>query len=313
VVVQPLGQCGVKDASLGLCPASAICVAAADRICPDGWSGSSCSATATPADGPEGWCGQVQTDPTTGPVVPGLWCCAESNPVRSSTLLIDDMSSGPLVKLQPEKKGDVQDAPGGWYTFSDDGSAVISPPPFPALFSYRQIDPVVTPATGAAPISHAACLRSEGFSGNVAGEGFIFQRTPPDYTNDSLDVSRYKGIRFWAYSAPPATGKLDLPTQISVDLINRDTNTESSESTCIKRGGRATCDNFRKLLTLPIDGKWAPYTVKWVELKQSGYGEEYNSFNTDVYNVNFSVLGPGSDSRSLPFDFCVAQIEFIQD
>jgi hypothetical protein len=309
VTIRRSGQCGVKDASLGLCsdPVSPICVAA-QEICPEGasWGGFSCSGKTPPESRAQGWCGQVQADPTTGPVVPGLWCCGESTPELSNPLMIDDMSSGPLVKLQPENK---DYAPGGWFTFSDDSNAVISPPPYPALFSYRVIEPAVTPAAGAAPIGHAACVRSAGFSGYVAGEGFMFQRAPPDYANAPLDVSRYTGIRFWAYSAPP---KLDLPTQISVQFSNMDTYTESSESTCM-RGGRATCDNFAEALTLPADGSWAPYTVKWVDLKQDGFGEHFDSFNTEVFTVGFQVLGPGSDSRALPFDFCVAQIEFTQD
>ncbi len=196
ITVGQSGQCGVKNPALGLCPASPICVAA-NGICPGDWAGSSCSGATAPEIGPQAWCGVVQTDPTTGPVVPGLWCCGEGKPKRTNPLLIDDMSSGPLIKLPPQK---IDDVPGGWYSYTDDRNAVISPPSNPALFGYRAIDPAVTPAAGVAPISHAACLRSEGFSGFVAGEGFIFQRSPPDYRADAFDVSGYTGIRFWAYS-----------------------------------------------------------------------------------------------------------------
>lgn len=93
VVVSRSGQCGVKTASLPTCSASPICVDA-DGICPEGWSGSSCSGTTGPDGDPAGWCAQVQIDPIAGPVVPGLWCCGDSAPSLSNPLVIDDMSGG---------------------------------------------------------------------------------------------------------------------------------------------------------------------------------------------------------------------------
>ncbi len=219
------------------------------------------------------------------------------------------MSGGPLIKLPPAKK---DNARGGWFTFTDDGNAVISPPPAPALFTYRQIDPVVTPAQ-APPIRHAACVRSDGFSGFVALEGFDFQRAPPDYQTDPLDVSRYTGIRFWASSARATPGKLDQPTLLRVQFSNLDTYTENAASTCFQESGRNTCDDFGADIALPNDGNWALYAVKWADLTQQGYGHAFPSFDTHVYTAQFAILGPGRGSRSLPFDFCVAQIEFTRD
>jgi hypothetical protein len=41
---------------------------------------------------------------------------------------------------------------------------------------------------------------------------------------------------------------------------------------------------------------------------------QFPNFNRKaVYSTQFLFLGPGEDSVSLPFDFCVAQIEFTQD
>jgi hypothetical protein len=307
-VISKSGQCGVKNASVGVCaPASSICVDT-DGICPDGWSGFSCSGDASPEGAAGDFCGQVHADSTTGPVVPGLWCCGNGIRQQDNPRLIDDMSSGPLIKLQPMKGY----LPGGWFTFSDDGNALISPAPT-ALFSYRTIEPAVTPAAEAAPISHAACLRSDGINGYVAGEGFDFLRDPKDHFSVPLNVSRYTGIRFWAYSAPPAPGKLDLPTQIRVEFPNTDTWELSPKSTCILEG--EACDYFGEVLTLPNDGSWTQYTVKWDDLEQQGYGKSYEPFKANLYTVNFDFQGPGlrAGTRSLPFDFCVAQIEFTED
>ncbi len=301
-----------KDNSVDQCLADPICVGVGG-ICPGDWSGFSCPAGTPPPQQAQDVCGQVQTDATAGPVVPGLWCCYPSdqpqgNPAQRDPLLIDDMSSGPLIKLKPE----ADNASGGWYSFCDDGNAVISPPPAPALFTFRKIDPAVTPATGAAPISHAACLRSDGFSGYVALEGFNFQHSPPNYLQVPFDVSPYTGIRFWASSVPAAQGKLNVPALIRVEMPDLNTSTQISDSTCMTQGGRDKCDSFGKSVSLPEDGSWALYTIKWAELEQQGYGLPF-TFNSQVYSLNFDVLGPGPQSRSFAFDFCVAQLEFTRD
>lgn len=314
VVISPSAQCGVKRASVGLCPATPICVAA-DEICPEPWSGSSCSDDATPTTDSKrpGLCGQVKTDPETGPLVPGLWCCNESEPPprdlpSRDPLLIDDMSSGPQIKLAPVNGNGA----GAWFTFSDDRNAVISPPPYPALFTYREFEPPVVPTAGAKPISHAACLRSDGVAGYATGEGFDFLRATPKYDHTvPLDVSPYTGLRFWAYSAPPVPGKLDLPTTIRMQVASVDTRNQDADAPCHQPDG-PPCDEYGKWLTLPNDGSWVRYTIKWTELEQQGFGLPF-PWNPNLYVVAFEMIGNGGSSRSLPFDFCVAQLEFTQD
>jgi hypothetical protein len=297
------------------CQETPICVAADKQICPaPSWSGLSCSGPALPSDNPPSdhpyhWCGRVKADPATGPVVAGLWCCAEREPAQPNPLLIDDMSSGPLLKLEPEKGF----ASGAWFSASDDTNADLSPPPAPALFSYRAFDPAVVPAPGASPISHAACLRSDkGFSGYVAMEGFVFSLSMPDNKPAPLDVSHYTGIRFWAAAMPLQPGKLDVSRQLRVQFANVDTYDQpNSESTCLKEGKAETCDDFGKKIALPGDYSWASYTIKWDELEQQGYGQPFTDFKPNVYTTTFIVQG--NTSRSLPFDFCVAQVEFTED
>ena len=315
LVVSSSANCATKSESIGLCQETPICVPVADkRMCPDAWSGVSCSGAAPPSDNPLDWCGRVNADPTTGPVVPGLWCCAERDPEPAppNPHLIDDMSSGPLLKLQPGGEF----LPGGWFSATDDTNAELSPPPVPALFSYRAFHPAVVPAAGAPAISHAACLRSEkGFTGYAAMEGFIFSLSTTDGQAVPFDVSGYSGIRFWAYSVPPKAGKLDLPTQIRVQFANVDTYTESAQSTCVRKDGRDQCNDFGKVITLPEDHSWAPYVIKWADLQQQpGWGTQFPAgFDPHVYTVLFLIRGGGPDIRNIPFDFCVAQIEFTED
>ena len=315
VVVSSSGVCTAKDESVGLCapsPESPTCIDAdKDKICPDPWHGFSCSGTAAPPGGVNDWCSRVHADPMTGPVVPGLWCCVDtSHPRRPSPnpLLIDDMSADPMLKIEAGEGLGVS----GWFTATDDVNAVLSPPPFPAMFTYRAFDPAVVPSAGASPISRAACLRSEGFSGYAAMEGFGFLHSLGDNLTVPLDVSPYTGLRFWAYSVPPDYGKLDLPTEIRVEFVNVDTAGGNPKSACVQQGDGA-CDNFGKFITLPNDGSWASYTIKWADLEQGGWGYSIEAFDTHVDNVVFVFSGVGPDSRSLPFDFCIAQIEFTQD
>jgi hypothetical protein len=320
--------CPPKSASAILCPAPSVCVAAAGIDCPSKWSGFSCSTGICPPDWSSSYCssdstsapspssrfcGEVGRDPKIGPLVPGLWCCGDTDPPPGEPpLLIDDMSSGPFIKLKPPE-GEVT---GIWYSASDDINADISPPASRALFSYRAIDPPAKPAGGPA-ISHAACLRSDkGIAGFVALEGFTFFGTPPDYDAVPFDLSPYSGMSFWAKAAPgpivDETGAPLVPTSIRVTFPNPDTDTERADSTCVMQGGRASCDHFGKLLTLTKD--WTEYVIRWDELAQQAWGIQFPTFNLkQVYQTNFEFPGPGQDSVSLPFDFCVAQIEFTQD
>jgi hypothetical protein len=323
-------SCPPRSASASLCPAPSTCVATggigcpskfsgfscSTGICPPDWSSSYCSGGSStepaPASSSSRLCGALGRDPQTGPLVPGLWCCGDTDPPPGEDpLLIDDMSSGPFTKLKPPDG----EHTGVWYSACDDINADISPPVNPALFSYRTIDPPATPA-GGPTISHAACLRSDkGIAGYVALEGFNFFSKPPSIEAPAVDLSPYSGISFWANAAPgpivDETGAPLVPTSIRVNFPDSNTDTEHPDSACVQ-GGRATCDQFGKVFTLTT--AWTKYFVRWDQLAQGGYGMPFANFNRKaVYSTGFLFLGPGEDSVSLPFDFCVAQIEFTQD
>jgi hypothetical protein len=319
--------CPLKRTASALCPASATCISPSGIVCPSAWSGFSCSAGICPPDWsspycfsaststpPSFFCGEAARDPKTGPVVPGLWCCGPTDaPPGEPDLLIDDMSSGPFIKLKPPDG----DNAGIWFSSSDDINADLSPPETPALFTFRAIDPAATPMEGL-KISHAACLRSDqGIEGYDALEGFTFSGKPPDYSAVSSNLSQYTGISFWAYAAPgkivDETGAPLVPTEIHVEFPNQDTYTEIPDSTCVSSpGGRASCDQFGQAVTLTKD--WTQYEVRWDGLAQAGFGTPFLPFNkTQVYATDFVVNGPGRGSRSLPFDFCIAQIQFIEN
>ena len=80
----------------------------------------------------------------------------------------------------------------------------------------------------------------------------------------------------------------------------------------------AAPDRLGEVVALPDTPDWKLYTVKWTD---HGFGqttpdygyEHFPSFKKQVNTTQFAILGPGPKSRSLPFDFCIAQIEFTDD
>jgi hypothetical protein len=308
VAIGSSSTCGIKDASSALCPSQAQCVSASN-VCPPNLLGYSCSGGAQPAAMLGGYCAEPGTDPVTGPLVPGLWCCLDLSLPQPSPpadpLLIDDMSGGgPYIKIVPP--GNARD--GGWFSSCQDPNPnAVSPPPAPALFTYRAIEPAVTPVVGGPTISNAACLSSPGFNGYYALEGFNFLYAPGKNDAAPLDLSAYTGISFWAYATP---GKLDLPTAIRVNFDNVDTS-PTPGSTCVMDGGAESCDDFGEYVTLTSG--WALYTIHWrdMDFKQKGFdgAQSFPSFDERVYATTFSVDGPDP----FPFDFCIAQVEFSTD
>ncbi len=314
VAVTAQAGCAAKRSIEPLCRAPSLCVPSS-ASCPDGfpstWSGYSCSGGTTPIDDRSlglNYCGISGADAVLIPdTVRGHYCCTTKQAPSPDPLLIDDMSGGPLIKVQVPA-GQVA---GSWFTASDDAQSPLSPPQAAStLFTYRDVDPAVTPP-GGPTISRAACFRMpKGFSGYYALEGFSFYGSDAQAT--PLDVSRFSGIRFWAalHSFDP-----DIPQSIRVVFPNVDTdsvNRDSAQSTCLKADlGSANCDHFGKTLA-NLGDTWQKYEVRWPELKQSGYGEPFDSFEPHVYTVDFQADGPGKDGLALRFDFCVSQISFIQ-
>jgi hypothetical protein len=237
----------------------------------------------------------------------GRWCCTQGEPPSNEPLVIDDMSGGPVLKNEPNEG----EAPGWWYTSLASGSGDIWPPPPPALFTYREFTPPEQPVDGP-PISRAACVKSQGFLGYVAMEGFFFSQLPHAYGASPYDVSSYSGISFWARSWDP----LNAPLSVQVDVPNVDTYTEARSTCWGADGSNNRCDDFHETLTLHAE--WQKLTVRWDELAQSREDWDppqvrFDHFTPEAYTVNFMALGAAPGVMSQPFDFCVAHVSFTQD
>jgi hypothetical protein len=284
-----------------------------DEVCPstspkNDWVGYACTGAARPTDdhpdvakcwSAPGLDSDVHTPND------GRLCCLKSkqssDPLHDDPLLIDDMSAGPQVKLEP--------APGhiaGWW-FSDYpyGSGHLIPAPDPSLYTYREFKKPVGPP-GDPKFSVAACLSSRGFRGWEAIQGFHFASKPGTAGQTVLDVGKYDGISFWGWAHEP----LNAPRAVEVHFDNVQVSTEPS-SECVSPA--AICESYFKEVTLTSE--WKRYFVRWADLGQSEdeWGQmRFDGFKPQIYNAYFSVRGAGPDFVSQPFEFCIADIRFEQ-
>ena len=224
--------------------------------------------------------------------------------------LIDDMSGGPQVKLEPSPGH----AAGVWWTSLGEGSGPLWPAPPPSLYTYRTFDPPITPPNGP-EIKAAACMSSSGFFGYVAMQGLYFSEKIGAYGFVPRDLSEFTGISFWGWAPAPFP---DAPLSIEVEFPNHDTKWGDKTSPCwTPEDGSKRCDNFQKDVVLT--DQWEPVTVRWDELHQSfdewqppQYRPPGGFDRTSVDSIIFTVLGAQPAVRSQPFEFCVAHIYFTR-
>jgi hypothetical protein len=309
VVSRATPSCPAKRPETPICGRPDTCVTT--DVCPSDWGpswvGSSCSGSASVSQGAQAcWppppppadaeAGSNSGDPT------GLWCCAFGTGGEAGSLLIDDMSAGPQVKIAPPRGDEIA---GFWFTATDDQKAPLMPVPT-FLFTYTAVPPAMTPDGG--PMN-AACLKSDSpFTGDYALEGFNFVLPQGKLTSagDTFDVSPYTGIRFWAWSRWAGQA-------IKVDFPDPDTGAADPTAGCKKYADAGGCGNDWAIQNLILDSVWAPYTIRWDQLSQADWGPKVAQFDPKhVFATVFIVAGSGPNDPYPPFDFCVSQIYFTQ-
>ncbi|HXN30763.1 MAG TPA: hypothetical protein VN894_02835, partial [Polyangiaceae bacterium] len=311
VVVAPTTtSCPAKLVESPICgPPTDTCIKAG--VCPDwgpDWVGYTCSGSASPyAFNPKvQWCwappAAPDTDAGTAAAPGGRWCCALGTGGPPGSLLIDDMSGGPQVKIAPPR-GD--ESAGFWFTTSDDVHSPLTPAPLD-LFTYTAVPPSMTPDGGA---MNAACLTSpDGFTGYFAQEGFTFVEPQGKLSTagDPFDVSAYTGIRFWAWS-------LYVGQSIRVNFPDFDTEAADPTSTCNLHPDAGTCGNDWSIQNLELTDVWTQYTIRWDQLTQADWGPKVAQFDPKhVFATLFNLAGAGPNDLYPPFEFCVSQIYFTQ-
>jgi serine/threonine protein kinase len=311
-IVPSTPGCPPKSAQSQLCAESNSCIVT-DGICPrnlpPSWIGYSCKGAASPQmmrrDLLSCFLPPTPSDAASNGVkAQGLWCCSTGEQPSDDALLIDDMSGGPQIKHKVKAGYEG----GFWWTASDAVDGDFSPPLTPSLFTYRTISP--PPAVrGNRTFDRAACFKSSGFSGWLAqmGVGFMFERG--SVVASSIDISQYKGMRFWAYS-PKGEQK------IAVRVSNQDTFTEDPRSTCNQNPKAGKCGDDFGIQSLILTPEWKEYVVNWADFTQSpsDWGQaRFESFDqTRVFHAYFAVFGRGPDLKTPPFEFCVSQLVFTR-
>jgi hypothetical protein len=323
-VVRASPRCPSDHGDRPLCspPQEKACLVA--PVCPvtspeSAWAGYACTDAAPQDDHPDLLkCWSPEAPGSTGDTPnDGRWCCLrgldapEMKKERAregfsdDPLLIDDMQAGPQIKLEPP----AGHFAGWWYAEIPDGSGDLSPAPEPSLYSYRQFDEPVGPPGG--PKFHAAaCLSSKGFHGWLALEGFYFGSKAGTYDSDARDVSEYAGISFWGWAKEPFP---DDPLAVSVSFPNVQASQEPGSECITVADGATRCDSFFEEVALTAE--WKHYVVRWEDLAQTeqDWGQmHFNTFNSQIYAINFAVSGAGPDFMSQPFEFCVTDVRFEQ-
>ena len=257
-------------------------------------------------------------------VVPEAGSAAVAPPV-----LIDDMSStnGAQIQLTPQHAGDTA---GYWFTYIGGGSGANDVGSITPLSSTEVTDAGAAhffytaigsggdagiPAPASAPgIQNAACMwgATPADQYAYAGEGFNFERAVTDGGSvaEYVDISSHRGLQFWIYNA--------LSTTISVSVEIGDKASDPNGGICgtpVDGSSLYQCD-AAVFDTLGIPPGWSFQLVPFAALASNpyyGYQQPAGGDMTTAYQVIFQVQQtqlPVGDGGALPFDYCVADIEF---
>jgi hypothetical protein len=309
VVAPASASCPPRPLERPTCAPPDTCITAS--VCPDwgqDWLGYTCSGDVSPfaVNSMVQACWAPNATPHAGAgasagTSAGRSCCTTGTGGSPGSLLIDDMSGGPQVKIAPPR-GEIA---GFWFAGSTDLNAPLVPPPL-GLFTYAPVPPAMSPDGG--PMN-AACLTARaGFSGYAAFEGFNFvvPQGKLSSTGDPFDVSPYTGIRFLAWSRYAGQS-------IKVSFPDTDTESYDPTSTCNLNHDAGQCDDDWAIQNLTLTDTPVEYAIAWDQLTQAGYGARVAAFDSKhVLGATFIVNGAGPGQLYPPFELCVSQIYFTR-
>jgi len=258
---------------------------------PMGTAGSTPSGTAGSTTSQSGAGGSTMTTAGGGAGAGGMVNCsalpAPTNP--------DD-----VVSTFEDGMGNVNQAAGrggGFYMFNDMTAGSMQTPPPGALPPAR----MVARCGG----MFAMCMAGKGFTTWGAGMGTDLGMTAGagdggTAMKNPYDASMYKGISFWAKANPGSAVVL----RVNV----KDVNTAKEGGVCdatMSSGAEACDDDWGKTLNLTTE--WAPYTMLWTDLRQSGWGKASSAFDSkQAYSIQFQV------NKGLDFDLCIDDLAFVR-
>jgi hypothetical protein len=212
--------------------------------------------------------------------------CGALPPPANKDDLIANFEEGTGATIQTPTRG------GGFYMFND-MTGMQTPPPG-----------MLPPATSVSRCesTYALCMSGKNFTTWGAGMGTDFAPTSGGMgagMKQTYDASAYTGVAFWAKSNTPS---------VAVRIGFKDKNTAPEGGVCdmaATSGAEACNDDWGKGLT--FTSEWQPFTVKWSDLTQAGWGKAFTQFQVaSVYSIQFQV------SQGVDFDLCIDDLAFTR-
>jgi hypothetical protein len=261
-------------------------------------------------------------------------------------VLLDDFETTTHGPIELDSGFDAGESPAYWYNFGDtkppEAGAPFdtADPPLESFVFSAVIPPTTTLGTKmSAHAAHQACLLNKLY--DVCGIGVEFaQVVAPDAGDAAVtvsdasvadggdaappipkvtvpfDISRYKGITFWARTALPDDG-----TGVDVKVAFPNTQTDPRGGVCDSiangasfNGDTSLCYNsYAKHVT--ITGSWQPYTVLFSDLQTESFGfvTTVPFTGTDVYGINWQEQdNAADDAAGQPMDLWIDDVFFIE-
>ena len=116
------------------------------------------------------------------------------------------------------------------------------------------------------------------------------------------DVTPYKGVTFWARAAIGS----DTALRIKFPMVDE---TKVEDGGHCSESGLSRCgDSFGTKFTMPVDGSWKQFTVRWTDaaFSQEGWGKPFIWRPEAVTSIQIVSV-----YTAQTFDFYVDDISFI--
>jgi hypothetical protein len=222
-------------------------------------------------------------------------------PAPNPALQIDDQSAtkGAQIALTALRMPSGK-IPGSWRTYGSNAAtgAALTP---------AEGDPFSFASFDSGPFPHAACVRSSGFVGSFAGEGFNFATVIGDGARPvaaPIDLSAFTGFTFWAKSLSR--------TWLRVKVQDDQTYGADRTASCHNADAGGPCNDDFSADNVPLSSAWTQILVAFTDLTQNDMGAQFPALDArGVFGIEFEVEG-APDGGGAPFQFCVARIGFTK-
>lgn len=184
-----------------------------------------------------------------------------------------------------------------WFTYTDNAEATMKGSAL-GMITPPEGDPFVCVTDADATRSHVFNAKGGPFSVWGAGMGFNMKIAPEGTPPGVVDLSAYKGIRFYAKVNNATTGT------VRVKMVDAQTTPPDGGGTCMAAAG-ACHNNFGFVLTT-ISQEWQQFTVDFAQMTQETWSSQKFTAaqSSQVIGFQFQV---GKTS----FDYSVDDFELV--